>query len=500
MKSRDLLLTVLLFFSAFMLFISGWSFPRLDDYLLFYLKRNWGFWGMQAWIYHHNSGRYLSSFIGACFSYDHFLTGHYYLHSIFLILFTIAAMYWTISKMMGLVLHYPLSPKINLLYALLFFLVSLAVTPEIFTAYYWFSSAVTYQTGNILCVLLAGFAAESIFGPGKKRRLFFTAITACTIMLINGTNELVALLLPGLFLSAIIPMVKWGFVSKKKAILLTLVFVVSLFFLFLAPGISHRAHEFSDHSLIWSLGTGLFWLASSWWYLFKVPLCWLFLGDVFFGGMLIGRNDQEIPFLVNLKQISLKRGIMMVAGWEFIALFPLVYAVQGSLATRALNVMVFMNLLILTVFALWFGLSRSWVTDHPAMKTFSRYRYLFYIVLLFSGSLFFQCLQTAISGYFYQKIKSREMATLESAHPLGQTFVRLNNYKTAVKMELQHRYGGKVGVRVRKLLLIKPSLLNFNFSDKAERPNDYELDYYQLDSLTIGREGIKNHLQKSDYR
>jgi hypothetical protein len=67
----------------------------------------------------------------------------------------------------------------------------LNIIPEPVTAFYWFSSAVTYQLPLIIMVFLAGIIMKLLFTAVNKVIYFLTA--SLLIIMLNGCNELITL-------------------------------------------------------------------------------------------------------------------------------------------------------------------------------------------------------------------------------------------------------------------------------------------------------------------
>ena len=488
MRFKTLLFIILLLITGDLLCLSFWNFPQRDDYILNFLYHHLGFWGVQSWIYHNNTGRYFSSFIGAVFASKGFLYAHYYLHSQLLIMGTIAGMIFMSRRLLKRLLNYSLSYASALLYSLVFFLVFLSIAPEVSTALFWFSSSVTYQTGNILLLFFIGSVVEVVYPGNSFRRTIFAVVSAGLIFLIMGTNELSALLVSFLFIPVIWMLWRRRRVSAPVSLVWILTLGLSLFFLFHAPGIALRTRSIPVHNPVSAIGSALFWLATSFWFSFKVPLFWFFEIDMFFIGTLFKSDKPAVP-LEGFINLPIKKMITRVLLTEIVALIPILYAMNGSLPLRGLNTIVFINLILMTGLSFFLGRRNS----GPEIGFFSRLlpkmKYILYILVIFANPFFYQLIQTNLSGYFYHQVMRQNIRILQQSEDLGLKSAHVPDFDTAMIKILNAEFGKNLRSIVKNEIIQKPSLIYFNYSGGKSFPDSYLLDYYGLDSLYIG-----NHL------
>ncbi|HEX8677743.1 MAG TPA: hypothetical protein VF700_11015, partial [Segetibacter sp.] len=84
-------------------------------------------------------------------------------------------------------LNNTLSQSSLVLLSLLLLILEINIIPEPVTAFYWFSSAVTYQLPLIIMVFLTGIIIKLLFASVNKVIYFF--IASLLIIMLNGCNE-----------------------------------------------------------------------------------------------------------------------------------------------------------------------------------------------------------------------------------------------------------------------------------------------------------------------
>ncbi|MEJ7678912.1 MAG: hypothetical protein WKG06_13870 [Segetibacter sp.] len=126
-------------------------------------RSQFSFWQLQSTVYQNWSGRYFATFISSIFSYSGFLYSHYYLHTILLLSLTVVSWLFCLRQINKYLLYNRLSLSSLVILSLLLLVVEINIIPEPVTAFYWFSSAVTYQLPLILIILLTGIIIKLLF-------------------------------------------------------------------------------------------------------------------------------------------------------------------------------------------------------------------------------------------------------------------------------------------------------------------------------------------------
>ncbi len=486
MRSKTFLFFILLIITGDILFLSFWNFPQTDDYILNLLYHHLGFWGVQSWIYNHNTGRYFSSFIGALSGYRDFLYSHYYLHSLILILGTLGGLIFMGRRVLRRLLNYSIPIASAVLYSLLFFLVFLSVAPEVSTAFFWFSSSVTYQTANILLLFFIVSVFEVVYSENFLRRTIFVLVSGGLLFLVMGTNELSALLVSILFIPVIWLLWRRSLISVPVSLIWILTLALSLFFLFHGPGIALRTKSIPVHNPFSAMASAIFWLATSFWYSFRVPLFWLFEIDIFFLGTVILKSGKPAIHPDPVGNLPVKKMVIGGLVLEFVALFPILYAMNGSMPLRALNVIVFINLVLFTGLSFYLGIKNFGIQTGFLSRFLPKVKYIVYILLIFANPFLYQFIQTDLSGYFYHQVMSRKLGILEQSRRLGMRSARIPDFHTAMNDVLNGGFGRHFRSIVKDEIFQKPSLTWFHPSGAEGHQDSYLLDYYGLDSLYIG--------------
>lgn len=245
-----------------LLIISFYNNPSADDYNYSVNVRQYGFWGAQYYWYIHWCGRYFSTFILSMspLVFGSFLG--YKLMSFFIILFSLGSSYLLVNK----VFHN--SQTLEKLYITFLCFISLVLfMPSMPEAYYWLAAAYSYQTANILTVLLFVL----IISYNEKHSILLFLLSSLIVFLIAGTNEYaLILLLLVLFTLNILYFVK----NRKPNIYYSTLFLIAVIgfsTVYFAPGNAYRSSFQPDkHQLLFSIRNSLhesFDVLGNWWWL-----------------------------------------------------------------------------------------------------------------------------------------------------------------------------------------------------------------------------------------
>lgn len=482
--SRKSILVLAVLVISFLIYISRWSHPQLDDFLFLTLSRKLGFWGMQQWNYLHNSGRFVSSFVEALFARGDFMFYHYYVHSVLLILGTWFSLFWSAKRVFRALTGNTPSAMTRWLYTALFFMVYLETIPEISTSFYWLVSALTYQTGTILWILLPGLILESGSVSSHRKRGFFSLLTAFVLALLPGTDEVHALFTLTLLVPLILIGKNRGILSLKRAGLWISAFLVSLSFSLLAPGIRVRVHSIPHHGVLVSLMSAIFWMAGSWWFLLRIPVFWVLQADLFLAGGILKCQLIHPGFLPSRVSGRPWRVFLLVLFIEWLTLLPLLYALNGSFPLRALNIVSFANLILISWVSYWAGSRLPDLRNSPVYQAFRKIRYPLYLITILASPFLIQAIQTALSGSNYQAVYRKRVATIKSDLKAGIRSVHLESYRESLR-----RMGNKSNperLLIRNLRDQKPALFHFESGTGVSQGYANWIPYFQLDSLCIG--------------
>ncbi|ANH80919.1 hypothetical protein A8C56_07935 [Niabella ginsenosidivorans] len=457
-------------FGIFVMFagFSFWCHPQADDFIGAVLNRKYDFRGFQSYVYQTNSGRYVASFLADFFFRNGFLFRHYYLSPLLFIAGTIAALCYLL-KTIAYTLSFQKIPFLQLLFAAFCIgVVVLSVMPEPVSAFFWFSGAATYQTGNILFLVFLSQLLRTA-PPGRKQLWNKEVLLLMVItVLLCGCNEPVALLAFCCTLIIISPLLfKSGYPPLFVGVL-SGVFILAIIILLGAPGVRNRAGalHFNFFHILKAGAYTIYWMARALWYLFKTPLFWFFeLGVFIFAGS-IGSNTALWQWF---KKVSVARLFWSLLLVNIVALYPVLFASNGSFPYRALNTVVFVNFILLSFFTGRVGV------EYPGIVKLSFYehiRYPVFFLLIFCNGFMTGLLQTALSGYFYNSVMKQQETALQRAATTGVRQLNMDSYE-------QER------VTVRQLLLQQPEFLYFKPLED-DKTYQYMLEYYHMDTLREG--------------
>jgi hypothetical protein len=475
---------------------SFFDFMSGDDYGLDLRFHQFGFWGVQNYIYTQWTGRFAASFLGAVFVRAGWLEKYYFLHSLLLF----AGSWLSIFFLLSSINRYWLAGRFTrvriALCASILLMIAIYVQPEPATGFYWFSSAITYQTSVILFLLLAGCLIGRFTVAGGRRPWFRDTIILLLILLIMGCNEVAAVFLC-VFLTALVAVVAYHkrTMPRLLAVYTIIAFIAGAVLLF-SSGILSVRHGLmnANTSFVMILPIILFRWAEVFYSILRIPLVWV-AGYLLF---VIGRNTAAQPFLSSsliLSALKKKRviglGLAVTPVLVFLTLTVVLIASKGSLPDRALNMLVGVSAFCLLAFCFWAGIIHSFrsgsfgsgaaVANPPAPA------FLFIATLMLgmvANDAFAQAWKSVFSGFLYHSVQQDRRQLMEQASEHHQQTVVLAPYDEALQDKIHQVFPRGIFSTVNTMLKERPPLL-FN-ENGLDQPDPGWLNFYRLDSVTIG--------------
>lgn len=427
---KVLFFALVIFFIPFVLF-SFWNVPAADDYMILDKKQLFDFWRLQQWVYCTWSGRYFSTFVSTVFSYSGFLYRHYYLHTLLLLIATIIAWLFLLKKVNKHLLSNQLSQVSLLLASMLLLVLEVHIIPETVTAFYWFSSAITYQVPLIILLFLAGIIIELRLSNDTTKRS--AAIGALLVVLLNGCNETITLFV--LITSTLILAYVYSIQKKVTGLIygLYILNLVSACFLLFAPGILNRAALHDTSPVLAIVAIALVKVIVLNWYFLKEPLWW------FLVWLLSSFLSRNATLNQQFRRLFVKRSLpSLLLVYLFACLliyFPILFVANGSLPLRSENIICFLSGILLLLLVSIF-IARKTSIPAATAALFS-YRYLLLSILIFCSSNMKKVTDTLLSGYFYKKVMQERLSLFEEAKLNGRNFVRFDEYALAVGKQVK---------------------------------------------------------------
>ena len=467
------------FFSIGLIALSFFNHASADDYCALYKNKTFGFVGYQKYIYYNWGGRYFSNLLASIFSFKSFLISHYYLHTIVLLIFTSLATYYLVNIINKYLINnaIPLSHKI--VFTALISINFYVAYPELSTALFWFSSAITYQTSIILLLLLF---AESIrfFHCSSNKKLVSVGLINLLVISINGTNE-VAAVLCGLILFAQLAINKEKLRANKISVFTTLiVYVISITFLAIAPGNKGRMAlmDTQKSNVFFALASSLFRVFVIYWNIFQSSLFWISLLAVF---MYAFKIQQKI-FTLRKHTVSFKKVSLFIGIWTTILLtilVPIMIISNGSIPDRALNVLSAASIIVFTLISFYAGAN---VKDNNMLIGLKNEQLFCIIIVAVSCCIWANATSKAIaasliSGSTYSKVIEKREEKLWNAQQSRIDSISLPLIDLEMKSMIET---STQRATLKEWMKNKPPLLFF--SDDIADTNDRKMlqDYFGL--------------------
>lgn len=248
LNNRKVLFNAIIVFIIPFIIFAFWNFPSADDYMIINVKSKLNFWQLQHSVYYNWTGRYFATFLSSLFSYSGFLYSHYYFHTLLLLLLTVFAWLFCLRQVNYHLFYNRLSFSTRVILAFLLLILEINIIPEPVTAFYWFSSAVTYQVPLIILIFLAGLIIRLLYTSTNK--ILYFIIASLLIIMLQGCNEIITLFT---LINSTILLCYYKATNTKIPffiILLYLINILSACFLLFSPGILHRSDKISEGSFI----------------------------------------------------------------------------------------------------------------------------------------------------------------------------------------------------------------------------------------------------------
>jgi branched-subunit amino acid transport protein len=478
-----LFVSLIAFFTPFII-LSLFNHPGTDDYIIGARVRDEGFWTYQHNAYYSWSGRYFYNFSGSIFSLNDFVFKHYYFHPLFLLLLSLLSIYFLFSTVNKFFLK-SYYTRVQVIIAACIYLVILVCSyAEVSTAFFWFSSAITYQLPVALFYAGIGFSIRSAYAAFFYQKLLYGLAAVFCIIAINGANEMVALSL-GVFMLIGAFIIFQFYPNQKRAIVIYfIIYLLSFIVLAISPGSRERAAEIPSAGLLNACGFAFARTLYTFWNIFKEPLFWLFGLFIFSQSQIISERLRLLQFPVFTFLPKYKKWLLIVpVVVVMINYLPLIYLSNGSLPERATNSVIFFTLLLVTALIVIFGVLYS---NKAILPQITLYFLVAGIALtILCNRLFFSMLQNVVSGFFYDKVMTAREAELSEALKRPNKKAVVYSYDTSLQQQIKYYFPAGTRKQVEELITRKPEHL-FLFDDLA---TDYNLkflkEYYRLDTIAV---------------
>jgi len=470
-------------FIAGLLYISCYNHPNTDDYGLGYNFREHGFWGYQVHIYKHWGGRYFSNIMGALFASNGFLFSHYYFHTFLLVFATIGSIYFFLLAINQYWLEHYFS-KIPIAFAsCILTIVFITCNPETSTAFFWFSSSITYQLSAVLLFTSFGLALKVLNEKKVVHRWLYAALLLLNIIAINGSNEVAALSLGMILLALLTTHKKHDKTLYSIAITAAIIYLITIAIAAFAPGNTERLQGFENKNYIAVVAVTFARIGYLFWNIFQSPVFWI----VAVGAYVLGlKTATKIVVLKRGKSFrtNLILSINILAIALLIVHLPILFISNGSLPERATNLFVLITATALLMIAFYCGLQNEnkaivAASNHATTQKVVVLALMVSIVCNGTSKEIFKSIMAA--KLFSAVMNERELVLKNSPHQV----VSLPTYDSSVKKNYPLLYGEKQKAIVQQWILQKPSLL-FVFDDLENNLSIKELQhYYQTDSIKV---------------
>jgi hypothetical protein len=345
--------------------------------------------------------------------------------------------------------------------SLLLLVFQINIIPEPVTAFYWFSSAITYQVPLILLVLFIGMLAK--FYLDQSKNTLVLVVAAVLLILINGCNEVITLFALAASTGTVI-FYYYNFRSiPPYALLLYGVNLTSACFLLFGPGILNRASHHDHISLLSAIIIGFTKFVVLNWYFLKEPIWWF---SLFLVCLHLKRTSFVKRLLYQYKSIpSAYLFLFYVLSGLFIYI-PILYVANGSIPLRSENIICFLYSIMLVGIVSVLIVKKTDETLAGGSIVYS-YRYLLVSILIFSTPNMKRVTDTLLSGFLYKQIMEERLGLFANAKRNKQQEVTYYDYKTAVLKKIKEQYP-LLNRQILRDVIVKPPPILFFENDQFD--------------------------------
>jgi len=498
--ARLLLTVCLCSFFALMLLLTQFNHPYADDYAIMGAVRYYGFSGYDKVIYHKWGGRFLSMFLGKIEAYHSFLQDHYWVHTTYLLLLNIISSVTLFSAINKYLIRFTEKTRLVVLAAMCYVALQITSLPEVWSAYYWFSSAVSYQPGIIL--LQFELTLLIIFYHTQKAlvRWLCGSLILLLVVLINFSNEL-SILINGAVLAITLII---GSTKKHLPFIIfaTLLYVGSAYIAITAPGNLLRSQNIPKAGVIKATTIATGRMLYVLWTILKNPFFLAGVAAVFFAGSYYRStgsasnakssgyttySSYKLPgYVSRLKTLfgHYKYAVFLLCPFIIIFIFiPLMYVSNGSFPERANNEVVQFFIILLLCAAFITGSLFRFRIDFRKLTMPGTF--VFAVTLCcnnFNGEL----IKSFISGKVHHIVMTQREQALKNAVETNQQSVTLLSYDKHVDSIVNTIFKDQREV-IKILMRQKPSVL-YSGDDLTDSNTLTHLkNYYKLPEIKVTR-------------
>ncbi len=457
----------------------------LDDYQLWGLYREHGFFEAQKFIYLHWEGRFTANFVLGIFEVTGIVNHYYFLVFLLFSFFTWMALLLLLNCINSRCLNKAFSFSSLLPASLVLLILDLYVMADISSGVYWLSAAAVYQTAFILfLVLTTCIVRRFTSGAGSRGRSEISIILLA--ILICGCNEIAAIALACCFLLLIgvyiyyrrpIPGVLFLYLG---IVILTGVIIALTSGVLSARYIGTSRTGYTGVALI-LMGRGL----SVFYYIFKEPLFWVCAAAGYISGGRMSSILEPYLHVVRSKRLFIP-GLLGIVLIVFCTLAPVLVAMHGSIPERAINNLTSLSVFYLLGLAFLSGACRPhFITSagEIAERSFSTLLVVLLSCTLLANYNYKEAWKNVAIGYFYHAIQADRQKVLLSAREHHQRSVTITPYAVALDKKIRQVFPHGAPVTVLRVLKDRPTFLYYD--NVEELPANYLSGYYHLDSLVM---------------
>ena len=467
--------------------LSFFNHASADDYFALVNEQHYRIGGFQQFVYMHWGGRYTSNLIAAVFSANGFLINHYYLHTVLLISLTLLSAFALITSFSNYLINQSINKKERILLSVLITINLFVIYPELSSALFWFSSAVTYQVSVILLMLIVSTAINLFHTTNKKSIPGLFIVLLLLIIACNGSSEISAIF-GGMLMLIVLILNKSRFNAHRgKVVILALVYVLSIIALIVAPGNRERMNvlQGKDINIVLSVLSAFYRVFVVYWNIFQSPLFWITIAAIF----LYAIHLRDRIFMLRHHKTNLKTILLFITVWSIVllmVLIPILLLSNGSIPDRALNVLSAASLFVFIILSFYIGICIKDKNSKQLLAN-SQLRYTVATVLIIciiTNNTTKEIAGSLISANTYHSALRNRENILQNAGTLKIDSISIPLIETAMDMQV-YAAGSNHKAMLKEWMKKKPSLL-FISDDMASSASRKVLqDYYRVKCINL---------------
>jgi hypothetical protein len=390
------------------------NFPQHDDfYNNAWINEIGSVKTWQMYLNHHD-GRWLANAIIILFIKHKVILDHYFFS---FIITQILALFFMYAILKNILFKTSIHTRYILVATIIIHIIYMLLTPETSTAYYWFTTVISYHTATLTLLLYTSMLYRFVFHPNNKK--LFLALTILSICL-PGLHELAWATAAGLGIVLIGFTIIQKRLNYKYVVIVSILIVAGVLNIYLTSVTGQATSEYIGKSNIYKIGHTIYQYTEFLLILLRQPLLWCCVIASSMFGMYYNKQNtisskQALLFIMALQAIII--GVIAI---------PHIFGI--GVPYRVFNILSFFWIGIVCIIS--FHTKAFTVYKNITSRLFV---HVIVILAVIANTNFLNAIQSIPTGYLYHNFYNKRIAIIKAEKAKQHKKVYLNTYEVAMK-------------------------------------------------------------------